>query len=97
MTVLSTLNALANDVLKANPVPIFKLIVDGLDISSKINNRLIQMRIENKRGLSRYARPLTFRSRWFADNPKQRGNSSSMDRLAAFWLGLQGQLHRQRG
>lgn len=50
MTVLSTLNDLANDVLKANPVPIFKLIVDGLDISSKINNRLIQMRIENKRG-----------------------------------------------
>lgn len=50
MTVLSTINDLANDVLKANPVPIFKLIVDGLDISSKINNRLIQMRIENKRG-----------------------------------------------
>jgi hypothetical protein len=40
MTVLSTLNDLANDVAKANPVPIFKLIVDGLDISSKINNRL---------------------------------------------------------
>ncbi|MFW1689430.1 contractile injection system protein, VgrG/Pvc8 family [Acinetobacter ursingii] len=39
-----------DDILQANPVPIFKLVVDGLDISSKINNRLIQMRIENKRG-----------------------------------------------
>ena len=50
MTVLSTINDLASDLLQANPVPIFKLVVDGLDISSKINNRLMQMRIENKRG-----------------------------------------------
>lgn len=50
MTILSSLNSIVDDVLQANPVPIFKLVVDGLDISSKVNNRLMQMRIENKRG-----------------------------------------------
>lgn len=50
MTILSTLNDVVDDILQANPVPIYKLVVDGLDISSKINNRLLQMRIENKRG-----------------------------------------------
>lgn len=50
MTILSILNDVVDDILQANPVPIYKLVVDGLDISSKINNRLLQMRIENKRG-----------------------------------------------
>lgn len=50
MSIVSTLTSVVDDVLQANPVPIFKLIVDGLDISSKVNNRLMQMRIENKRG-----------------------------------------------
>ncbi|WP_049082771.1 MULTISPECIES: contractile injection system protein, VgrG/Pvc8 family [Acinetobacter calcoaceticus/baumannii complex] len=50
MTILSTLNSVVDDVLQANAVPIYRLSVDGLDISSKINNRLVQMRIENKRG-----------------------------------------------
>lgn len=50
MTILSTLNSVVDDVLQANAVPIYRLSVDGIDISSKINNRLVQMRIENKRG-----------------------------------------------
>lgn len=50
MSIVSTLASVVDDVSQANPVPIFKLVVDGLDISSKVNNRLMQMRIENKRG-----------------------------------------------
>lgn len=50
MTILSTLNSVVDDVLQANAVPIYRLSVDGIDISSKVNNRLVQMRIENKRG-----------------------------------------------
>ena len=50
MTVISALNSVVDDVLQASSVPIYRLVVDGVDISSKVNNRLGQMRIENKRG-----------------------------------------------
>lgn len=50
MTILSAINSVVDDVLQANAVPIYRLSVDGLDISSKVNNRMMQMRIENKRG-----------------------------------------------
>ncbi|MCZ3210685.1 contractile injection system protein, VgrG/Pvc8 family [Acinetobacter baumannii] len=50
MTILSAINSAVDDVLQANAVPIYRLSVDGLDISSKVNNRMMQMRIENKRG-----------------------------------------------
>lgn len=33
------------------PIPDFKILVDGLDITPKINNRLIQLTLEDKRGL----------------------------------------------
>lgn len=51
MTLLTTLSSTVKGVLNSYPKAIFKLVVDGIDISSKVNNRLIQMRIENKRGL----------------------------------------------
>ena len=50
MTLISAINSVVDDVLQASSVPIYKLVVDGVDISSKVNNRLGQMRIENKRG-----------------------------------------------
>lgn len=50
MTVLDTLNTITDDMLQSDPQAIFSLWVDGINISSKVNNRLMQMRIENKRG-----------------------------------------------
>ncbi|MEB5477601.1 DNA primase [Acinetobacter pollinis] len=47
----ASLHSIVDDVLHRSPTPIFKLEVDGVDITSKINNRLINLKIENKRGL----------------------------------------------
>lgn len=51
MTILNTLSTFVTDALNASPRAIYQLKVDGTDISSYINNRLIRMTIENKRGL----------------------------------------------
>ena len=40
MTLISAINSVVDDVLQASSVPIYKLVVDGVDISSKVNNRL---------------------------------------------------------
>lgn len=47
---MNILQNLADDIVQADPQPIFRVVVDGMDISTKLNNRLVQMRIENKRG-----------------------------------------------
>lgn len=51
MSVLTGLQSVVTDALNSNPSPIYKLEVDGINITSKINNRLINLKIENKRGL----------------------------------------------
>ncbi|WP_269915425.1 contractile injection system protein, VgrG/Pvc8 family [Acinetobacter sp. HY1485] len=43
--------SVVDDSLNSNPSPIYKLEVDGTNITSRINNRLISLKIKNKRGL----------------------------------------------
>lgn len=45
------LKSIHNNMIESSPQAIYKLIVDGKDISTKINNRLMSLKLENKRGL----------------------------------------------
>ncbi|WP_151710575.1 contractile injection system protein, VgrG/Pvc8 family [Acinetobacter brisouii] len=51
MTLLQNLKTVIRRISDSVPVPIYRLVVNDIDISSKVNNRLIRMTIDDHRGL----------------------------------------------
>lgn len=51
MNPLNTVVNLAGDILASHPKAIYRLVVNDIDISSLVNNRLISLEIDDKRGM----------------------------------------------
>ncbi|MDM1022080.1 contractile injection system protein, VgrG/Pvc8 family [Acinetobacter sp. VNK23] len=51
MSISTVLSAIKSDLLEASPKAIYRLVVNDMDISSLVNNRLISLNIEDKRGM----------------------------------------------
>ncbi|MEB3754704.1 contractile injection system protein, VgrG/Pvc8 family [Acinetobacter sp. MD2(2019)] len=51
MSVLQNIQSVIHRILDSVPVPIYRIVVNGQDISSKLNNRLIRLTITDHRGL----------------------------------------------